>query len=462
MSHASTLRRLAHAPRWWGAVLLAALAAPASAHVKWFSEFSFGDRPLALGEVWTTTAIALLALSVVVVGALVWVDRQLADAAWHTRLDAWLAGYRDRSVLVLRVGAGATLLLAWQGDAIFVPELEVPAAWVGWVQFGLVLLLLSPRTTPAAGAGMLALYAYGFALFSALHMLDYVFFAGVGVFFLVSQAANERTRALGLPALYLTVGFALCWVALEKLVYPEWGLYVLENNPQLALGFPLEFFLTAAAFIEFSLGFLLIICLLQRPLALVITLVFFCTTLVFGKTEVIGHTLIHAALIVFLIEGPGTVYRAPYTFHERPALRTAFASVNLALLFGLMLVPYAALAWTAYEDHTVAVARALVEAEAPLALALDVESDGGDGWVVRVEAESFQFTPASGIHVEGEGHAHLYVDGKKVARMYGPVVHLPGLDPGQRTVTAVLATRDHRLYAHGGEAVLAEQRVTVP
>ena len=38
-------------------------------------------------------------------------------------------------------------------------------------------------------------------------------------------------------------------------------------------------------------------------LALLITLVFFATTLVFGKLEVIGHTMLHAALIVFLIEG---------------------------------------------------------------------------------------------------------------------------------------------------------------
>jgi uncharacterized membrane protein YphA (DoxX/SURF4 family) len=439
-----------------------ALAPAATAHVKWFSEFSFADQPLTLSEAWTPTVTALLALSVVVVGALVWVDRRISGTGWYGRLDAWLAGYRDRSGLVLRVGAGAALLLAWQGDAIFVPELEIPAAWVGWAQFALVLLLLSERTAPLAGAGMLALYGYGFALFSALHMLDYVFFAGVGFAFLVSRAPSERIRALGLPALYFTVGFSLCWVALEKLIYPQWGLYVLSQNPQLTLGFPIEFFLTAAAFVEFTLGFLLIIGLLERPFALVITLVFFSTTLVFGKTEVIGHTLIHAALLVFLIEGPGTVYRAPVTFHQRPALRTAFASVNLGLLFVLLVVPYAALAWDAYEDHAEAVARALVEVERPPSVALAVEPDGSGGYLARVEATPFRFTPDAGAHVPGEGHAHLYVDGAQVARMYGPVVHLPALPPGQRTVTAVLATRDHRLYAHGGEAVRAERVVSVP
>src|SRR3712207_6487203 len=106
------------------------------------------------------------------------------------------------------------------------------------------------------------------------------------------------------------------------------------------MGLDLRFFLLAAAFIEFSLGYLLIINLLQRPMALVITLTFFATTLVFGKTEVIGHTLIHASLIVFLLEGPGRVFRPPIALHGRLGLRTAFAAVNFVLLLALLLPLY--------------------------------------------------------------------------------------------------------------------------
>lgn len=446
--------------------LLLLVPTVAWAHVKWFSDFSFADRPLTLAEAITPTVVGLLVLSVAVIGALVWVDRRLEKAAWYERLDARLGAYRDRSPLVLRIGAGATLLLAWQGDAIFVPELAITAAWIGWYQFGLALLLLFRRPTPLAGAGLLALYAYGFVLFGALHMLDYVFFAGVGFYLLVSEIGRERVRALGLPALYLTVGFSLCWVALEKLVYPQWGQYILQQNPQLTLGFPVDFFLTAAAFVEFSLGYLLIICLLQRPFALVITLVFFSTTLVFGKTEVIGHTLVHAALIVFLLEGPGRVYRAPYTFHQKPLLRTAFAGVNVALLFGLLVVPYAALAWNAYETHRAQARHHFYEVppEAPVPSArLAVSPDPHGGYVVRVDTDAFAFAPAAAHrHVPGEGHAHLYVDGQKVARLYGPVYHLGALPKGRRTVTVALATHDHRLYARGGEAIRAEQTVFVP
>ncbi|MEM6337235.1 MAG: hypothetical protein AAF752_11755, partial [Bacteroidota bacterium] len=91
-----------------------------------------------------------------------------------------------------------------------------------------------------------------------------------------------------------------------------------------------------------------------------------------------------------------------------------------------------------------------------------VDPDGSGGYLVRVETERFQFTSDMGDHQAGVGHAHLYVDGKKAARLYSPVTHLPELDRGRRTVTVVLATRDHRLYAHAGEAIRAERVVDVP
>jgi hypothetical protein len=208
------------------------------------------------------------------------------------------------------------------------------------------------RTVPIAGGGLILLYAIGLARFGAFHMLDYLLYAGAGYYLLVSNSRDPRVRGTGIPALFLTVGFSLCWVALEKIVYPQWGLYVLEQNPQLALGLDLRFFLLAAAFVEFSLGYLLIIGLLERPLALTITLVFFTTTLVFGKLEVIGHTLIHGALIVFLLEGPGSVYKPPVRIHERIGLRAAFASVNFVLLLAILLVPYVRGAMRLHHAHT--------------------------------------------------------------------------------------------------------------
>jgi hypothetical protein len=333
------------------ALLVAATAHPAWAHVKWFSRFSFGDRPRTAAEAVTPVFIALALLSMVTIAAMVLLDRRLADLPAYRRVNEWLVARGDRALGVMRVGAGAALLLSWQADAMLAPELRITESWLGWYQFALAFLLLFGRTVPVAGAGLMVLYAIGVFRFGPFHMLDYVVYAGIGYYLAVSGAGDRRIRGSGLPALYAAVGFSLCWVALEKMVYPQWGLYVLQQNPRLALGLDTRFFLLAAAFVEFSLGYLLIINLLQRPLALVITLVFFTTTLVFGKVEVIGHTPIHAALIVFLLEGPGRVFKPPVELHRGMGLRTAFAAVNFALLLAILLIPYSYVATRMYREH---------------------------------------------------------------------------------------------------------------
>ena len=321
------------------------------AHVKWFSEFTYADRPLTIGEAVTPLVIALAILSAVVIACMVPLERAMARSVPYMRLNTWLEARRHESLAVLRVAAGASLLLAWQAGNLLVPELKTANGVLGWSQFGIVLLLLFPATVPAAGVGILALYAIGIAHFGTFHMLDYLVYVGVGVALIVMRSPRDQVSGIGIPALYLTLGFSLCWVALEKIIYPQWGLYVLQQHPQLAMGLDLRFFLVGAAFVELSLGYLLIIGLLERPMALTITLVFFTTTMIFGKTEVIGHTLIHGALIVFLLEGPGRVYKAPVRLHLKTSLRAAFAGVNFVLLVVLLMVPYAWGAWRAFVEN---------------------------------------------------------------------------------------------------------------
>jgi hypothetical protein len=67
--------------------------------------------------------------------------------------------------------------------------------------------------------------------------------------------------------------------------------------------------------------------------------------------EVIGHTPIHAALVVFLLEGPGRVFKPPIALHRGMGLRTAFAAVNFALLLAILLVPYSHGARRLYREH---------------------------------------------------------------------------------------------------------------
>jgi hypothetical protein len=56
--------------------LAMSLPVTASAHVKWFSNFSFADRPRTWQEALTATTWALMALSMLALGVLVFLERR--------------------------------------------------------------------------------------------------------------------------------------------------------------------------------------------------------------------------------------------------------------------------------------------------------------------------------------------------------------------------------------------------
>lgn len=325
------------------------------AHVKWFTDFSFADPPTSLMAALTLPFFGLALFTMAALAVAVIIDWRLRETAWWKRIVGWFEARRGHAFEVMRIGLGITLLLSWQAETILAPDLTIAPedAWIGWLEFVLALLLIFPRTVPLAGLGTLLLYLLGLTRFGAFYVLDYFIFVGVAVYLMVAQLDNTRLRELRIPALYFSVGFSLMWVALEKLIYPQWGLEILAQNPVLTFGFDPLFFLTAAAFVELALGYLFVIGLLERPIALVVTLVFFGTTLVFGKVEVIGHTIIHASLIVFLLEGTARTYPAPIDIHKKLNWRIAFAVVNFALILAVLMIPYALIAQREY-DLTIA------------------------------------------------------------------------------------------------------------
>ncbi len=95
-------------------------------------------------------------------------------------------------------------------------------------------------------------------------------------------------------------------------------------------------------------------------------------------------------------------------------------------------------------------------------LAMTLTPDPASGWNLHVETTAFRFAPehASGTHVPGEGHAHVYINGGKYARLYGPWLHIPTLPPGPVTVEVTLNANDHRPLAIADAALAA--RVEIP
>lgn len=90
-------------------------------------------------------------------------------------------------------------------------------------------------------------------------------------------------------------------------------------------------------------------------------------------------------------------------------------------------------------------------------LDLAANKDAVAGWNLHIKTANFAFSAenASGAHVQGEGHAHVYVNGNKLGRVYGEWVHLDKLPAGDVVIEVTLNANDHRPLAVGDEPLAA-------
>ena len=88
------------------------------------------------------------------------------------------------------------------------------------------------------------------------------------------------------------------------------------------------------------------------------------------------------------------------------------------------------------------------------------------GYNVQILPSNFNFTPASINRApqDNEGHAHIYVNGVKIARVYSSWYHLSGdiLAPGENEVTVTLNANDHSEWAVNGIPVASTVKVFTP
>lgn len=110
-------------------------------------------------------------------------------------------------------------------------------------------------------------------------------------------------------------------------------------------------------------------------------------------------------------------------------------------------------------DHSV-----LTEADGPPpGVSLMLHPDGRQSRNLEIRVENFTFDPkaVNGAHVSGRGHAHVYVDGVKIGRAYGPWYHLSALPEGEHEVRVTLNANDHTQLAVGGEPVEAFETLVI-
>jgi len=95
--------------------------------------------------------------------------------------------------------------------------------------------------------------------------------------------------------------------------------------------------------------------------------------------------------------------------------------------------------------------------EATPSLTLTAHRDAMSGWNLFIGTTNFTFAPE---HVNnpsrnGEGHAHLYINGNKIGRLYSNWYHIDNLSPGTHTVLVTLNANTHGHLLVNNEPIAA-------
>ena len=149
--------------------------------------------------------------------------------------------------------------------------------------------------------------------------------------------------------------------------------------------------------------------------------------------------------------------RMPYLIYL--SIASILIGVILAPLFRDLPVQNAAVDVMAHEMQ-----HGLLEVPAVGApqVAITVEQDPVNGWNVTLSTNNFTFTPqmVNGENVDNTGHAHLYVEGVKIARLNGQHYYIPVLHVDDNGISVNLSGNDRSYYVIDGNRIAARTIVT--
>jgi hypothetical protein len=90
------------------------------------------------------------------------------------------------------------------------------------------------------------------------------------------------------------------------------------------------------------------------------------------------------------------------------------------------------------------------------AVSMSVTQDQSGTWLLKVETNHFAFAPEKvGMKSPSynEGHAHLYIDGKKINRLYGEYYNLGTLPKGKNEIKVTLHSNNHGALVYKGKPI---------
>jgi copper(I)-binding protein len=87
-----------------------------------------------------------------------------------------------------------------------------------------------------------------------------------------------------------------------------------------------------------------------------------------------------------------------------------------------------------------------------------------DGAKLRIETNNFTFSRADddATHVPNEGHAHVYLNGLKLGRLYSDTYQIGALSPGNYTLSVALNSNDHNPYVNDSGPVMGALVFEIP
>lgn len=115
-----------------------------------------------------------------------------------------------------------------------------------------------------------------------------------------------------------------------------------------------------------------------------------------------------------------------------------------------------------HADTHAAMSHEPLESEIPVIVAIETDVEDGGGVNVHIGTRLWNWAPqnVNAAHIPGEGHAHIYVDGEKINRVYGPYYHIPKLSPGDHEIRVTLNANSHNDLTLNGEPIEATTTVT--
>lgn len=92
---------------------------------------------------------------------------------------------------------------------------------------------------------------------------------------------------------------------------------------------------------------------------------------------------------------------------------------------------------------------------------ISITKDKMAGWNFKVITKNFTFTPdqVNKENILNTGHAHIFIDGVKLTRLYAPHFYLPDFSIGEHDIKVSLNANNHSAYFLKGKEIAATRTI---